>query len=549
MASPISILKSVLDLNHTVIESQEILNCTVHKYGETHDQQQLLVHCRPFKKLQGRCPFCMNKCPGYDTKRSIESCWRAPDLNGVPVYLCYCPRRIKCEKHGVLTEYIPWADGSGRFTEDFNNEVAWLVTQMSKTAIADFLGINWRTVGNCLKAAHNRLEPDVSERLHGLRRICVDETSYSKGHRYITVVYDMERNRVVWVCENHGLSVFSVFCELLTPEERAKIEVVAGDGARWIDACVRKYFPNATRCVDPFHVVEWTNVALDQVRANTLAKATRDYNRQKKEFQKAEELAAKADAAAEAFLHSAEQELDSMPRRRGRPSQRKQMLQAIIADIRLNLESSRAEQVPRGKGRPRKETFSPEHQQALDDLAAQAKSVKGSKHALGHKPENRTENQNEQIRLIESRYPDLYKAFQLKETLRLILHMRDAGQAREELIRWKKDAEESGFKPMQDLAEKINRHTENILNSIAFQANSAKSESVNTSIKVLIRMARGFHDVGNMIALIYLKCSDLIVPLHNRIQPSPEILKQRRDRANERRRAREEARRLQAATT
>jgi transposase len=75
------------------------------------------------------------------------------------------------------------------------------------------------------------------------------------GHRYITVVYDMRRNRVVWVHKDHGKSVFEEFCQLLTPEERENIKVVAGDGARWIDDCVREHFPNAKRCVDFFHAL------------------------------------------------------------------------------------------------------------------------------------------------------------------------------------------------------------------------------------------------------------------------------------------------------
>ena len=119
--------------------------------------------------------------------------------------------------------------------------------------------INWRTVGNCIKATHDRLEPDITVRMHGLRRICADETAYRKGFSYITSVYDMDRNRVVWIHEGNGLEVFRLFCEALTPEERERIEIIAGDGAQWIDTCKKLYFPNATRCIDFFHVVEWTN--------------------------------------------------------------------------------------------------------------------------------------------------------------------------------------------------------------------------------------------------------------------------------------------------
>ena len=52
---------------------------------------------------------------------------------------------------------------------------------------------------------------------------------------------------VVWVHPDHGKEVFEAFCQLLSKEEQAAIEIVAGDGAKWIDTCTKEYFPNATR--------------------------------------------------------------------------------------------------------------------------------------------------------------------------------------------------------------------------------------------------------------------------------------------------------------
>ena len=142
---------------------------------------------------------------------------------------------------------------------------------------------------------------------------------------------------------------------------------------------------------------------------------------------------------------------------------------------------------------------------------------------------------------IENSYPDLYRAYQLKESLRLILHMKDAAQASMEIEQWIADAAGTGLRPMEELSEKIGRHKENILNSIRYQANSAKSESVNSTIKVLIKVARGFRNIENMISLIYLKCSDLVVPLHNRPQMTSEQASAARKAANEQRKRRQAA--------
>jgi transposase len=202
---------------------------------------------------------------------------------------------------------------------------------------------------------------------------------------------------------------------------------------------------------------------------------------------------------------------------------------------------SSKEAAPQKKGRPRKEQLSSEHQEILNQLEDRAKAIKGAKHALGHNPENCSEYQADKIKLIENEYPDLYRAYQLKESLRLILHMKDARQAAIELEQWIKDASKSGLRPMAELSEKITRHKESILNSVRCQANSAKSESVNSTIKVLIKVARGFRKIENLIALIYLKCSDLVIPLHNRPQMTSEQAAVARKAANEQRKRRQAA--------
>lgn len=527
MASPNSILKKILNINHNRIHIiyYETKTVTINRFGETIEQLQVHVHARPYKHAQGRCPICGKKCPGYDHKRNTESKWRAPNLNGVPVFICYSPQRIECPEHGVLTENIPWADGDSRFTPEFNDEIAWMVCRMSKSDISLYENINWRTVGNCVSASQKRLDPDPSDRLRNLHKICVDETSYKKGFSYITVVYDMERNNTVWIHKGHGLEVFKLFCESLTEEEQQNIEIVAGDGARWIDTCVEKYFPNATRCIDFFHVSEWANEKLDKVRTNVAAKAHREYEKKMKEFQKAEEE-----------VRNAKAELAEMPKR-GRPSKRKLELLKFLEEQRSATITD--EDTSPKRGRPRKEKFDADHQEELDRLKNEVKAVKGAKHALGHRPENCTEYQKERIKLIENSYPDLYKAYQQKESLRLILHLNDVELATSELDKWIKDAAESELTPIQELSEKILRHKDNILNSIRHKANSAKSEAVNTTIKVLIKMARGFRNIQNLIDLIYLKCSDIVIPLNNRPQMSAEKAAAKRKAANERRKLRQ----------
>ena len=118
---------------------------------------------------------------------------------------------------------------------------------------------------------------------------------------------------------------------------------------------------------------------------------------------------------------------------------------------------------------------------------------------------------------------------------------KDYELAENELDKWIEENKSTEFAPIAKLAEKIERHRTNILNSVKYQANSAKSESTNTTIKFLIKLARGFKSIENMFALIYLKCSDIIIPLSNRPQPTNAYKRSQREMAMRRKQIREMA--------
>ena len=112
------------------------------------------------------------------------------------------------------------------------------------------------------------MEKELSENhqpFDNLVNIGIDETSYKKGHKYITVIVNHDTNTVVWAAKGHGKSVLEPFFKQLSSERRAKIRLVSGDGARWIKDTVVEYCPNAEFCIDPFHVVSWCTEVLDEV--------------------------------------------------------------------------------------------------------------------------------------------------------------------------------------------------------------------------------------------------------------------------------------------
>ncbi len=105
---------------------------------------------------------------------------------------------------------------------------------------------------------HPGLGRDV-EKLHdrfaGLRRIGIDEISYKRGHRYLTVVVDHDTGRLVWAAPGRDKATLAAFFDALGEERCAAITHVSADGADWISGVVAERCPNAVRCADPFHVV------------------------------------------------------------------------------------------------------------------------------------------------------------------------------------------------------------------------------------------------------------------------------------------------------
>lgn len=158
-----------------------------------------------------------------------------------------------------------------------------MAVNCSRVAVAAFMRISWNTVGPIIERVEKDLDINPNARFDNLIRIGVDETSYRKGHKYITTVVNHDTGNVIWVAKGHGKTIFEQFFKLLTPEQRNNIQLVSGDGAKWIDECIKEYCPNANRCVDPFHVIEWAMDALDSVRVDAWREAKAATKEQPKE--------------------------------------------------------------------------------------------------------------------------------------------------------------------------------------------------------------------------------------------------------------------------
>ena len=172
---------------------------------------------------------------------------------------------MNCSVHGPTVRQVPWARHGAGHTLAFDQQVAWLATQCSKTAITELMRIAWRTVGSII----TRVWADTAGQVDlfaGLRRIGIDEISYKRNHKYLTVVVDHDTGRLVWAGVGRDKATVRTFFDALGPQRSAQITHVSADGATWISEVVAERCPDAVRCADPFHVVKWATQALDEVR-------------------------------------------------------------------------------------------------------------------------------------------------------------------------------------------------------------------------------------------------------------------------------------------
>ena len=255
--------RALLGVEKTVVESVE--------YDE--DEQVVLVCVRPTRRAASRCGKCQRRAPSYDRGEGRRR-WRALDLGTIPVWLEADARRVNCREHGPTVRAVPWARHAAGHTRAFDAQVAWLATQCSKSAVTELMRIAWRTVGSIIARVWADTEA-LHDRFAGLRRLGIDEISYKRGFKYLTVVVDHDTGRLVWAAPGRDRATLAKFFDVLGPERCAAITHVSADGAEWIETVVGQRCPNAVRCADPFHVVRWATDALDVVRRDAWNTARR----------------------------------------------------------------------------------------------------------------------------------------------------------------------------------------------------------------------------------------------------------------------------------
>jgi transposase len=424
------------------------------------------------------CPKCSYSTMARENEQDHDSVWRHLDLGIWRLEVRARLRRLRCPEHGVHVEGVPFARDGARFTRDFEDLVAWLMTKTDRTATCRLVRIDWETVGRIIKRVGDELLP--ADRLQGLFEISLDEVAWRKGHRYLTLIGDHRKGCVVWGTEGKGQAAADEFFHALDPPPdgpsaragRPSWEPVpaimvpfgpcpsvpAGDGipAGWLtdgselDPClfarasrlravsmdmtggyaksVREHAPQAEIVIDNYHVVALATKALDEVRR--------------------------------------------------------------------------------------------EHWNELRAAGAgdTAKAFKDARWSLLKNPEDLTDRQAATLAALQTAGGKVPRAWAHKETVREIFKPGLSVAAVEKLIdRLLARLSRSRLPPFIRLGRTIRKHKPGILAARRLALSNARAEALNNKAKLIVRRAYGFHTARAALALILLTCGPVTLTLpHDR---------------------------------
>ena len=223
-----------------------------------------------------RCSHC-----GSDkvhSRGTTSRRFRCVPLGRRPAFLEYAVPRLRCWScHSVRQPELGFAEPKKHYTRSFARYVLELSRSMTMEDVARHLGISWDTVKEIQR---QHLETRYARpKLKHLRQIAIDEISIGRGHRYITVVLDLESGAIVFVGKGKGADALDPFWVRLRASH-AKIEAVAGDMSPAYTLAIRENLPDAVHVFDRFHVVKLLHEQLSELRRELYHEATDKLHKQ-----------------------------------------------------------------------------------------------------------------------------------------------------------------------------------------------------------------------------------------------------------------------------
>lgn len=240
------------------------------------DAGEVIVHVEHDPEVPLACPECGEPAPGYDAR---ERRWRHLDTCQYRTILAAEVPRCRCSKHGVHQVSVPWGEAGSRFTALFEALVIDWLKEANVSAVGRNLGLSWDQVDGIMQRAVRR--GMARRRSVAPERIGVDETSFKKRHKYVTVVHEQEHGHVLHVADGRGrvaLDEFFKDLERYSPEPEpdqdepdlrlSYITSISMDMHKPYIASAMEHIPDADHKIafDRFHVSKIIGDGVDKVR-------------------------------------------------------------------------------------------------------------------------------------------------------------------------------------------------------------------------------------------------------------------------------------------
>jgi len=222
------------------------------------------------------CSGCGQAGPGYDRlpKRRFEYV----PLWAIPVFLVYALRRVDCARCGVTAEQVPWCEGKHAQCTTYRWFLARWARRLSWREVASIFHTSWDSV---YRAVEYAVTWGLTHRkLKGIKAIGVDEVQWQRGHKYLTLVYqiDAKVRRLLWVGQDREEESLRGFFREVPASAYQGLRYVCSDMWKPYLNVLGEYVKHAVHVLDRFHIMQRMNKAIDQVRAEEARRLKQDDN-------------------------------------------------------------------------------------------------------------------------------------------------------------------------------------------------------------------------------------------------------------------------------
>lgn len=211
------------------------------------------------------CSGCGEQAPGYD--RLAERRFEFVPLWQIAVFFVYAMRRVECPRCGVKVEQVPWCDGKNQLTTTYRWFLAGWAKRLSWKGVAEAFGTTWQ---NVFRSVQHAVSWGLAHRsLERIKAIGIDEVQWQKGHKYLTLVYQIDAagKRLLWIGRDRTSKTLLRFFRMLGKERSSKLKFICSDMWQPYLKVIAKKAAHSVHVLDRFHIMQKMSKAIDEIRA------------------------------------------------------------------------------------------------------------------------------------------------------------------------------------------------------------------------------------------------------------------------------------------